>query len=77
MLCGLIGEHLGHSFSPELHALLGDYRYTLFELAPDALEAFFRRTDWHGVNVTIPYKKAVIPYCDTLSDTARRIQSVN
>ena len=74
---GLLGERLGHSFSPRLHALLGGYEYGLTELPPTALRAFFARRDFRGINVTIPYKQAVIPYLDTLSDTARRTGSVN
>ena len=74
---GLIGEKLGHSASPRLHALLADYPYDLYELPPDRLEAFLQSTDCAGLNVTIPYKQAVIPFCAELTDTARRIGSVN
>ena len=42
MRCGLLGEHLGHSYSPQIHALLGDYSYALFEIAPEELEAFLK-----------------------------------
>ena len=74
---GLIGEHLQHSFSPRLHGLLGNRSYGLFELQPEELEAFLTRGAFDGLNVTIPYKKAVIPYCSRLTDQARRIGSVN
>ena len=74
---GLIGEKLGHSFSPMIHGKLGDYPYQLFELAPDQLGTFLEEGDFAGLNVTIPFKKAVIPYCKTLTDQARRIGSVN
>ena len=77
MECGLLGEKLGHSYSPRIHAELADYEYKLYEKAPDEVEAFVRAGDWHGLNVTIPYKKTVIPFCDELSDTARTIGSVN
>ena len=77
MRCGLLGEKLGHSYSPQIHAELGDYKYLLYEKAPDEVEDFVRRGDWHGLNVTIPYKKTVIPFCDELSETARVIGSVN
>ena len=77
MQCGLLGEKLGHSYSPQIHGLLADYEYTLFEKAPDEVEQFVRRGDWHGLNVTIPYKKTVIPCCDELSETAKIIGSVN
>lgn len=77
MRCGLLGEHLGHSYSPQIHALLGEYSYELFEVAPDALEDFLRAGDFDGLNVTIPYKRAVIPYCAELSGAARVLGSVN
>ena len=77
MKCGLLGEKLGHSYSPQIHAALADYEYRLYEKSPDEVEAFVRNGDWHGLNVTIPYKKTVIPFCDALSDTARTIGSVN
>ena len=75
--CGLLGEKLGHSYSPQIHAELGDYGYLLVEKAPDEVEDFVRRGSWDGLNVTIPYKKTVIPFCDGLSETARAIGSVN
>lgn len=74
---GLLGEHLSHSFSPQIHARLGDYDYKLFEVAPDDLPAFLDAREFEGINVTIPYKKAVIPYLAELSDNARRIGAVN
>ena len=77
MKCGLLGEKLGHSYSPQIHALLADYEYLLYEKATDEVEDFVRRGDWHGLNVTIPYKKTVIPFCDELSETAAAIGSVN
>ena len=75
--CGLLGEKLSHSYSPQIHAQLGSYAYRLFEKAPDEVEDFVRHEDWHGLNVTIPYKKTVIPFCDALSETAAAIGSVN
>lgn len=77
MKCGLLGRKLGHSYSPQIHSKLGDYSYTLFEKEPEKLEAFLKSGDFTGLNVTIPYKKAVIPYCASLSDTARRLGAVN
>ena len=77
MQCGLLGEKLGHSYSPQIHAELADYDYRLYEKAPDEVEDFVRRGDWRGLNVTIPYKKTVIPFCDELSETAAAIGSVN
>lgn len=77
MECGLLGRKLGHSFSPRIHAMLGAYRYRLFEVEPEDLEAFLRRGDFQGLNVTIPYKKAVIPFLDELSPAARKLGAVN
>lgn len=74
---GLLGEKLGHSFSPEIHACFGDYEYGLFEVQPQDLGAFLQNRAFEGLNVTIPYKKAVLPYLSELSDNARRIGSVN
>ena len=69
MRCGLLGETLGHSYSPQIHAELGDYEYRLYEKAPEEVVGFVRSGQWHGLNVTIPYKKTVIPLCDELSET--------
>ena len=77
MICGLLGKKLGHSYSPQIHALLKDYDYKLFEVLPEGLEDFLKNGDFRGINVTIPYKKDVIPYLTALSDTAKRIGSVN
>ena len=77
MRYGLIGEKLGHSHSARLHALLGDADYELHPLPPEALDAFLETRAFEGVNVTIPYKRAVMAYCAQLSDTARAIGSVN
>ena len=75
--CGLLGRTLGHSYSPAIHAQLADYSYLLYEKEPEELEHFLRSGEFDGLNVTIPYKKAVIPYCAELSDTARAIGAVN
>ncbi len=75
--CGLLGEKLGHSYSPLIHSMLGDYSYELFSCAREELPAFMRSGRFDALNVTIPYKKAVIPFCAELSDTARTIGSVN
>ncbi len=77
MKCGLLGRKLGHSYSPQIHGLLGDYSYELFEKEPEELAAFLRDGDFSGINVTIPYKKDVIPYLDALSPAAQKIGSVN
>ena len=77
MRCGLLGEKLGHSYSPAIHAQLADYAYGLYEVAPEDLPAFLTGGDFDALNVTIPYKKAVIPYCAELSPIAHRLGSVN
>lgn len=74
---GLIGEKLIHSYSPMIHALLADYSYELCPLPQEALQEFMLKKDFSGINVTIPYKKAVIPFCDRLSADAAQIQAVN
>lgn len=75
--CGLLGRKLGHSYSPAIHGMLSDYSYQLFEREPEELEDFLLRGDWDGINVTIPYKKSVLPYCRELSPLARELGSVN
>lgn len=77
MKCGLLGQKLTHSYSPQIHNALGDYAYSLFEVKPLELESFLRYGDFSGINVTIPYKKAVIPYCTSLSEIATRLGAVN
>ena len=77
MIYGLIGEHLGHSFSAEIHARLGEEPYELRELPPEAVGDFLEKGDFRGINVTIPYKQTVIPYLDGISKTARSIGAVN
>ena len=74
---GLLGETLGHSFSPQIHACLGDYEYKLFEVAPEDLGDFLHSGSFEGLNVTIPYKKAVMPYLAEISENAKAIGSVN
>lgn len=77
MRFGLLGRKLGHSYSPQIHALLGDYEYPLYEKEPEEIEEFMTSDGFDGMNVTIPYKETVIPYMSQLSDTAKKIGSVN
>ncbi len=77
MKCGLLGQKLEHSYSPAIHRFFGDYSYELYEREPEELKSFLRSGAFDGINVTIPYKKAVIPFLDRLDETARRLGSVN
>lgn len=77
MQCGLLGGKLSHSYSPQIHSHLGDYPYTLFEVEPEHLDGFFRENTFDGINVTIPHKKAVLPYCHSLSARAQKLGAVN
>lgn len=74
---GLIGRTLGHSWSLPIHHALGCPTYRLMELEPEALPDFLRREDIGGLNVTMPYKKTVMPYCDRIDEQAAAIGSVN
>jgi len=74
---GLLGEKLGHSFSPLIHRQMGEYDYSLYEVSLDNLDSFMKERRFDGINITIPYKQAVIPYCATLSNEAQMTGSVN
>lgn len=74
---GLLGRKLGHSWSVPIHEALGCQGYRLIELEPERLGDFLRREDIGGLNVTIPYKRNVMPYCDVIDPAAEAIGSVN
>lgn len=74
---GLLGEKLSHSYSPQIHKQLAEYSYELFEVSPEKLGDFLQSDKFSGINVTIPYKKAVIPYCSELSPIAKALGAVN
>lgn len=74
---GLLGRKLSHSFSPKIHKMLGSYEYKLYENEPENVGNFLENCELSGMNVTIPYKKDVIPYCVSLSETAKKLGSVN
>ena len=74
---GLLGEKLGHSFSPQLHKALAGYNYGLLPTPPGQVEELFRRREFKGLNVTIPYKRTVIPLCDQVDPRAAAIGAVN
>ncbi len=77
MKCGLLGRKLSHSYSPMIHAYLGNYSYELVEVEPDKLESVVRSPEFRGLNVTIPYKKSVLPLCDCLTEAAEKLGAVN
>ncbi len=78
MQYGLIGGRLGHSYSKPIHEQLAGYTYDLCPLPTEAeADAFMRARDFKAINVTIPYKEFVMPYCDAIDDAARAIGSVN
>lgn len=74
---GLLGEHLSHSYSKQIHEALADYTYDLIELSKEELKEFMTAKDFAAVNVTIPYKRDVIPYLDELDERAQSIGAVN
>jgi shikimate dehydrogenase len=84
-LAGIIGDPVRHSLSPVLHNAayreLGlDWRYLAFEVpdgnAASALDAL-RALGLVGLSITMPHKTAAAIACDTLSDFAARLRSVN
>ncbi len=77
MKCGLLGEKLGHSFSPMIHGELADYSYVLVEKTPTEVEDFVRNGELDAYNVTVPYKKTVMPFLDVISPEALSIGAVN
>ena len=77
MRFGLLGRKLGHSYSPQIHHLLGGYPYELFEREPEDVADFLKNGEFDGINVTIPYKKTVIPCLDEIDPLALRLGAVN
>ena len=74
---GLLGEHLTHSFSPLIHKMLADYEYKIYDIEPQNLESFAKSGNLDGFNVTIPYKKAIMPFIDEISPEAKAIGAIN
>ena len=77
MKCGLLGRKLAHSYSPMIHEYLGNYSYDLLEAEPEMLESIVKSGQYQGLNVTIPYKKVMIPLCDSLTNEAAKLGAVN
>lgn len=74
---GLIGEKLEHSYSPLLHACFGEYDYRLYPMDLPALRETLQKRAFRGLNITIPYKTMVLPYCDAVSDAVKMVGSAN
>ncbi len=74
---GLLGARLSYSFSPEIHSKFADYKYELFEKKESEIDDFLKDKSLKAINITIPYKKTVMKYCDTISDIAKRIDAIN
>lgn len=77
MRCGLLGEKLNHSYSPQIHHCFGTYTYEIFEKKTNELSDFLLKGNYDGLNVTIPYKKTVIPFCKELTVCAQKLGAVN
>ena len=81
----VIGNPIEHSFSPKLHNFWIknnniDAIYEKKKLDNNELEKLFleiREEKIAGINITVPFKKSVIPFIDLLSDEANKTQSVN
>lgn len=74
---GLIGEKLGHSYSKIIHEKLADYTYDLCPLSKEEFKDFMEKREFKAINVTIPYKKDVIPYLKEMDESATVIGAVN
>ena len=77
MKYGLIGERLSHSFSVEVHSLIGKYDYELAEKTPEEFDSFIEKREFSGINITIPYKLRVLPHLHFISEVAKKIGAVN
>ncbi len=75
---GLIGSKLGHSYSKIIHERLCGYKYELHPLPTEAeARAFLEARPFRAINVTIPYKRLVMEYCDQIDPRAAAIGAVN
>lgn len=77
MKVGLIGEKLGHSFSKPIHEQIADYTYDIMPLSREEFPLFMEKRAFDAINVTIPYKEMVMPYCDFIDEKAKEIGAVN
>lgn len=84
-VCGIIGNPLEHSLSPLLHRILArecglDFAYLPFVVQKENLKRALQGAyalGIEGLNITLPYKKAVMPYLEELDEEAARTGSVN
>jgi shikimate dehydrogenase len=82
---GIIGKPLSHSLSPILHNFwFKKYKipakYSLIEIEHNEIEGIInkiRNKELKGINVTTPYKQAIIPFLDQIIDDAKETLSVN
>lgn len=74
---GVLGRSLGHSYTPVIYRELAGLDYRTFEREPEEVASFLASDSWEGINVTIPYKRDVMPYLDDVSPIARRLGNVN
>ncbi|MDE6968141.1 MAG: shikimate dehydrogenase [Clostridia bacterium] len=78
---GLLGKNLGHSLSPFIHSILFEIsgikaEYKLYEA--DSVKAFIENDyKLSGFNITIPYKKEIVPFCTSLNSSATDLGVVN
>lgn len=81
----VLGSPIAHSLSPVLHRAayaelgLGEWSYDRFEVDEEALPGFLGKlgTEWAGLSLTMPLKRAVIPLLDEISTTAGSVEAVN
>ncbi len=81
----IIGNPISHTLSPKLHnywfeknRINGKYNKVLLE--ENEIESLIKKIktkELHGMNVTVPFKQIVIPYLESLSETAKITNSVN
>ncbi|MBC6437278.1 MAG: shikimate dehydrogenase [Rhodobacteraceae bacterium] len=84
---GLIGRGIGQSRTPRMHVEEGranglSYRYDLIDTTRNAVSLktvldHVESEGFRGVNITHPYKQAVLPFLDTLSNSAQAVGAVN
>ena len=72
----LLGEKLSHSYSAVIHSFFG-LDYSLRELPPEKLSEFVKSRKFDGLNVTIPYKKSIVPLLDEVDGITEKTGAVN